>query len=121
MHCFSLSLLPSGCHVSIRFSKPSFIIMCYRNNNCRFLMLSMFPFLLRFLFKTSSLLTCYVHGILSILLVEPHFCCLKSLLHLGGGLFSIHCSIGQISRKIFVHFSLFLAIFFLFLNILLIF
>lgn len=83
-HCFAINLLklvrqirhcfPSICPVSIKFSEPSFLIICPRSFNCSFLMLSV-SVLFVSLFDVkckcsfvSPLLTCSVRGILSILL-----------------------------------------------------
>lgn len=57
------------CPVSVKFSKPSFNIMCSRNVNCRFLFLSIYFLII--LHKTSPWPKCSAQWILSILL-ENH-------------------------------------------------
>lgn len=64
----SSSLLPSVSHVSAKFSNPSFLIMIPRHFSCLFLMLCTRVLFGSIFFKTFSLVTSSLHGILSILL-----------------------------------------------------
>lgn len=66
---FPFSHLPSICPVSI--SIPPFLVMCLKNINYIFLMVS-----ITFLFISifSKFPPCPVYGILCILSVEPYFC-----------------------------------------------
>lgn len=81
--CFPLSLLPSVCLVSVKFSNVSFLITCPRNVICLFLLLSLIVLLILIFSKSSSLLTYSVNGILSILLSNyriPYYTAFKLIL-----------------------------------------
>lgn len=68
IHCFPLSVLPSIYPVSLKFSKPSFFIVCSSSFNYLSLMQSISVIFVSIFSKTSLLLTYSVHGILIILL-----------------------------------------------------
>lgn len=55
---FSLHFLPSVCPVSIKFTKPSFVIMCRQNVSCDFLTFSSSFFVVLISLKTFSFLMC---------------------------------------------------------------
>lgn len=73
--CLPLFILPSICLVSVKFSEASFMIIFPGNFHCLLLIQSISGFFVCFYFvsiilKTSSLLRCSLHGILSILLLN---------------------------------------------------
>lgn len=69
--CFPLPLLPSEYIVRIKFSKFFFLIMCSRKFSSHFLVLSESVFFLfPFSIKLNSLLIFFVHGIVSIFLLN---------------------------------------------------
>lgn len=67
--------------LSVKFSKPSFFIMCPKYLNHHFLIPSV---QMSFLFPFSLKLSCCSHMPMafSAFSIEPYFCCLKSPLHL---------------------------------------
>lgn len=64
---FPILFITILCSVSIKFSKTSFIVLHFITFNALTLILCASIFLFAVFQKTSSLLTCYIHGILNIL------------------------------------------------------